>query len=642
MALVVRFPNKGEADPLPAVSAENGAGPPFCNPLEEGFLQACRPPDRRKVWEWAEDHVKAEPTSNFPGPWRSSTTPWAREPLEQLQVRHVRTITIKCAAQCAKTATMMVGALWVIDQDPGPLMWVMAAKDDCELFLRDRFGPSARDCETVREKIITELKDGFVFSTMPLYFTGTGSDAKLQSKPIRWMFCDEVRNYPSGALEMLLKRVRTFENNSKVLIVSTPGKEKDHVDRAYLEGDQRVYHVPCPECGHFQPLKFEQMKWETSEKTKPGGKWNYDALAPTIRYECVACKARWKDGERLRRQLCTNGKFIALNPNASKSDVSFHFNALLPWNVSWRKTVEEFLKARAAAKSGDIKPMFAFVTETLGEAWKDELGIIDDFSFLEERKGDWKIGDAWPEEQFRMISADAQTAGGEHYFYVCRAVGPGGRSRLVSYGRAETLEELEETRKALNVPTANAMIDTGDGNMTAKLYGFCLNYGWKAFKGDDVDGYIVKDAKTGKNVRKLWKISRVDPHQGKSLAGRYTIPLYRFSNEGVKDHFFARANGTVPGWELPADVGSEYLRQLSAEVRVEEDDKNGHPRWIWKRRRKENHYLDCELQIDVALIASEKVAPPIVTPKGANTVQPLNLGAISEGTENAATDTHTD
>src|SRR5439155_2347588 len=101
------------------------------------------------------------------------------------------------------------------------------------------------------------------------------------------------------------------------------------------------------------------------------------------------------------------------------------------------------------------------------------------------RKQDYDFGDPWPEERDRFMAADRQEAGGEHYWYVIRAFGPFGQSRLVTYGRCATREQLEELRKQYNVPVANAMLDSGF--KASEVYRFCLATGWKAFKGDDTE-----------------------------------------------------------------------------------------------------------------------------------------------------------
>jgi hypothetical protein len=100
--------------------------------------------------------------------------------------------------------------------------------------------------------------------------------------------------------------------------------------------------------------------------------------------------------------------------------------------------VEEFVAAVDAMRiEGDIEPMFTFVTETLGEPWDLDRWLITGDDYLQDRKADYDFGDPWPLEQTRFMAADRQARGGEHYFWVARAFGPGGASRLVGYGRCK-------------------------------------------------------------------------------------------------------------------------------------------------------------------------------------------------------------
>jgi phage terminase large subunit GpA-like protein len=48
------------------------------------------------------------------------------------------------------------------------------------------------------------------------------------------------------------------------------------MDTAYRAGDQRLWHFECPACAQLQPLKFEQLKWNSNDTTKPDGKWRLD------------------------------------------------------------------------------------------------------------------------------------------------------------------------------------------------------------------------------------------------------------------------------------------------------------------------------------------------------------------------------
>ena len=518
--------------------------------------------------------------------------------MEEFADNRVQDISVMCSAQSSKTQTLMGCLCWAIGEDPGPAMWVMAAKDESKQFVRDRVTPTLEGCKPVAEQIQTAESLEFTFASMPLYFAGAGSPSKLQSKPIRWLILDEVRNYPPGALDTVLKRTRAFWNSRRV-IVSTPDMENDPVDRAFKAGDQRVFHIKCPNCAQLQPLKWEQMKWTKNEITKPGGVWDFDALAETIRFECVSCKHQIQDTPTERKALARNGKFVKMNPGAPKHRVSFQWNAMLPPWVRWRSLVEEFIGARDAIRKGDTKPMKTFVNETLGEPWKDQLGEIEDFDFLLARKADYDFGDEWSEELVRFMSADRQAFGGEHYWYVIRAFGRFGHSRLIAYGRCNSTLELEEIRKAHGVGGVNAVIDSGF--KASEVYRFCRSTGWKPFKGDDAECFIVKDKAFERAVRRIYQKTLVDPAFGTRMQGRVRpLPLYRWSNPSFKDLLFEHMTGLVGEWVIPRTIGRDYLKQVTAEHRVEETDPRGHICYRWHQRAKDNHLLDCELMLMVA------------------------------------------
>ncbi|MHB1306456.1 MAG: phage terminase large subunit family protein [Limisphaerales bacterium] len=238
------------------------------HPLLEGFCGSCKPADRRPPWQWCEEHVHVDETSPLPGRWRSDASPWVRAVMEDFANNTIRDIAVQCAAQSAKTQTVMNCACWAIAEDPGPAMWVTATKDELRDFLRDRLTPTFETCRPVKERMAEPTLAGFAFDGMPFYAGWSGSKARLQSKPIRWLFCDEVRNYPPGRLEMVLKRTRSFWNSRRFLI-STPGTKGDAMDTAYRAGDQRVWQFTCPQCQLSQLLKFEQLKGCRAPRCRP-------------------------------------------------------------------------------------------------------------------------------------------------------------------------------------------------------------------------------------------------------------------------------------------------------------------------------------------------------------------------------------
>jgi len=575
------------------------------NPVEKAARSAFRPKDNRPPWQWCEDHVFVDNTSPMPGRWRSDNSPWVREMMEDFSDNRVSDIRIMCSAQSSKTQTVILCLLWCASEDPGPAMWVMAAQDEAEDFVADRLKPSIEGCKPTFKILANERtpikKSKVTFQTMVLYITGAGSPSKLQSKPIRWLLLDEVRNYPPGALSTVLKRTRSFWNTRR-LIISTPDQDDDEVHRAYKAGNQKEWHVHCPECDQLQKLKFSQLKWDKNDDTYQDGEWDFDRMAETIRWRCESCEAEFPDEPRIRKAFGRRGKFVVKNPKAPRHIRSYTWNALLPHWVTWRSVVEEFINAQTAIKAGDIEPMKTFINETLGEPWEDRLGEIDDFDFLEYRKDDYEFGEPWAEEETRFMAADRQEKGGEHYWYVVRSFGKFGKSRLVKYGRCSTKEQLEEIRMEANVQKANAMIDSGF--KAAELYRFCQATGWKAMKGDDAQYFPHRDKKRKKTIRRMWSKTTVDPSFGTKRTAR-NIPLYRWSNPMAKDTLLEFMQGTVGEWTIPRICGAEYLKQVTAEKRKERIDNKGRVFYEWHRIRRDNHLFDCELMILVAAIVTK-------------------------------------
>ncbi|MCA1997021.1 MAG: phage terminase large subunit family protein, partial [Armatimonadetes bacterium] len=257
------------------------------NPLIRSFEAACRPPDRRPPWQWCENHLIVDNSSPFPGYWRSANSPWVKPVMEAFASNTVRNIAVRCAAQTAKTQTAIGCLCWAISESPGPGMWVTSTRTEMREFASDRLERTFAQCLPVQQLLVTNDSNRAQFVGMSLYYAWAGSKHRLQSKPIRWLFCDEVRNYAPGRVEMVLKRTRTYWNCCRFLL-STAGEKGDAIDRAFQDGNQNVWHFRCPYCSAEQPLKFEHLKYDTNDVTKPGGRRAAAALAATLRYERAA------------------------------------------------------------------------------------------------------------------------------------------------------------------------------------------------------------------------------------------------------------------------------------------------------------------------------------------------------------------
>lgn len=515
--------------------------------------------------------------------------------MEDFADNKIKQISIMCSAQSAKTETMLALLSWLIAEDPGPCMWVTSNEDEALKFATERLMPSLRACPPVAVRIpqsnrLAKSREIY-FPGMTLEVVGSNAPSKLQSKPRRWLLLDEVRNWPAGALPMVLKRTRTFWNARQV-IVSTPGSEHDAVHQQYLLGNQYVWHIECPKCGKQHSLDWEYMKWDVNEDTKPDGQYDFDKLAKSIRLECPFCAHETHDTPFERRKL-TKGEWVSMNPTAPESKKSYTWNAMLPTWVRWRDLVEEFLSSKKALSWGDPEPLKTFITESLGQPWEDRLKY-NDKDWLLQRRSDYKLLDRPPSEFRKFLSADVQK---DRLYYVCRAFGPNGESRLFDCGDVPDFEDLREKTKELGVDPDDVIIDSG--YRTSAVYNevMRMDYAWKPAKGEDREnGYVVD------GIKQVWKDSDIDPALGTVDQGKLRpVKLFLYSNPNIKDLLSEYIKGIGPNWTLPENIIQDYMAQMKAERREEIVNSYGEVKYRWVNKpRRPNHYFDCECMLVMA------------------------------------------
>ena len=124
---------------------------------------------------------------------------------------------------------------------------------------------------------------------MYLSLAGSNSPTSLASKPIKYLFLDEVDKFPGASkkeadpISLAKERTKTF-HNSKVFITSTPTLKTGHIWKA-LENADMVKHffVPCPHCGKYIELFFKQIKFPNEEGM------SYADRAELAFYVCQEC-----------------------------------------------------------------------------------------------------------------------------------------------------------------------------------------------------------------------------------------------------------------------------------------------------------------------------------------------------------------
>ena len=370
----------------------------------------------------------------------------------------INDVTCACSAQSGKTVLMQIGLAYVLSEDPGPALWVTANEENARADANTKIMPTLMNCVPLRDKIPKRAGKNAVTSTSilfpgaPLYIVGAGSKSKLQSKPCRYLFLDEVHQWQDkGKIELVNKRTRSYHNRKR-WAVGCPEDERDPFDCLFREGDMRRYHVRCPHCGEMQPLEWGDkeskggMKWTMSVEAYNGGKYRWKEIEPTIHYACRGCGGVMFAATDIvaRKEIQRGGKWVPQNELAPENKRSYSWNVLLPWWTDLVEVVQQFFAARDALKRGDSAALKVFYNQTLGVPWSVKMGLTREDTAITERMADYDPNVAWTEEKTRFMTVDVQGKGGEHYYWVVRAWSAFGASRLLAFGIAYSSAELRE------------------------------------------------------------------------------------------------------------------------------------------------------------------------------------------------------
>jgi len=450
----------------------------------------------------------------------------------------IKYVIVRCPAQTGKTQLGMVCVAYSVDEDPGPIQWTMAAADEAKTFSKTRLTPTLESVDSIREAMPKERSNKMTceinFAQSPLIITGANSPSKLQSKPIRWLVLDEVRNYPKGALKMALKRIRSWWNGC-ALIISTGGEKGDQFDLEWESGTQSEYCVKLPCCGALDPMPFKNLKWDENEETRPNGEWRIDALAKTLRYECEKCGGTLRDTYEVRRRAALEGEWRDINGNSPADRWSGTWTAqIVPW-ISWSNIVEEFLTAKKALAQGVVEQLRTWITETQGLSWAEQETVADE---LRDSTG-YNPTEHWEKEAYRFLTVDVQR---DHFWFVIRSWSDQGESRLIAEGQVRLKEDIKELQAKFHVRSECVIVDAGYDQHDF-VFQMCTDSGWTAFRGDDRKSFVHYLEKGLSVHRPYSPETKWDPGMGRVDQGWAVCRLFYWSNPTIKNTLFRLKTG---------------------------------------------------------------------------------------------------
>lgn len=594
-------------------------------------------PAERKLWraerqlsvsEWNDTYrVLAGEGVLEPGPWRTSRTPYLREPMDCLGPDSgYEEVTLMCAARWGKTELgKCATSFWAKCGGGQPILLVFPDKDRAADEVRDHYEPMLRATPVLNDLFSDrkwDVKNNRINLLSCVIRTGYSRSATslsgFQAKFEVWEERDCWGAPRGGANPSGLARARAMQYgpDKRILDSSTPTEPTGPIARSFAEcSDRRYLHLPCQHCGELSQLKWENARWDDFNpdwKRLPRAQRLSlaDELATGQRrvwIECEECSGPFYEAQKLeglpRHVWVSEGYPPGERPVSNR--VAFQGSALCS---PWIRLSEVATQAVLHHLSNDWRN---FVNLYLGLPYEMEargitVNLIEscvDLAFEPLIVPDWT--------QALCSGIDTQQ---DRLVWVVRAFGPGDVVRGIDFGEAEDWDELDRMviyRRfmieglARQIRVARAGIDIGaggeedtdqlQGNRTDEVYRWCAKHPQvvRAMKGRggayfpaDVDP--ITPAKSGKGRLHNVETSVINPQ-----------------------HYRNRIAGLMHGgqWQEPHHVTREYKKQLSSHHLVLKN-RTGRDYYWWQKRYKniDDHFFDasvyCLAAADVHRVAA--------------------------------------
>lgn len=581
--------------------------------LSQVWTQIFSPKDRRPIYEWASDNLSLPPILAMPGHFDVQKSRHFIEIFDALQDDLVRQVTIRKPVRGGGTLIGDIWHTWTRANDAGSAMAILHKEEVAESHAETRLIPTMLSVLKIRALLPSDRnkirKDEILFADgLPLYVVGP-SIANLQTRGIRFMSIDESWLMPSGIIEMAKGRLGDFAKmqTDKLLLISQAGTEIDDFATNYFAGHCATWHVQCQKCEHFMIPHWSAkradgsrwgMRWD--EHKESNGTWAIGKCLESVRFECESCGHPHIDGGKIKNEWNRTGKYIALNPNASRSLRSFTWNGVIDY--PWVNLVEKYLSALNAYKMGIIELLIQFFQQYLAEPRSENSihAVVSEVPISA-----YEVSSDWAEEIFRFMSVDVQES---EFWIIIRAWAKTGFSRRLWFGKKYNWTELEALQQEFKVHNTHVFIDCA--YRTREVYRQCCRHGgwqripglkealwigWHPVEGDAQKNFLHKLGDR-RIARSYDQAVTVDADLGTSHEGPRSCQKIRFSDFTMQerlDGLLRKGMLQSPGGD--SELEQTYKRHIASEFKRQKKDKfTGTIEWKYVCPSGQNHARDCE------------------------------------------------
>lgn len=590
-----------------------------------------RVPDRREIYEWAEEHVILPAgVYTVSGAFSVKNSRYLIEPFRALKDDRVRVVTVQFPIRAGKTLIGDVWLPWTLLNAPGPFMWNMNTDTLARRHCRTRALPVLQNVRGLEQLLPLDPRQRtgqeIIFRNGVPFYIQCPSIDNLQGVGVRYLLEDELWTREAGRHEQAVGRLGDYEkiNASKLLNAGQGGIEDDDSDTEYRAGSQEEWWVPCLECGqYFIPVSTGYLDGERSrrygliwgEELPDGGNtardnagnWVKARVMETARYR-GPCGHEMTDCGRTHVEWNRRGEYRASNPSAPSTHRSFHIYGTV--TRAWHLLAEQLAAALNAYRGGILDPLMIYTQKRDALAWAESRLTDTDKGPTFALESPDKL--VWADEVARVLTVDKQAAGKN--WGLVFAIGKTGELRRYWFGQLISDADIAAKADEWKVPAQRVVIDAAWESK--QVYAWCVKYGWRCMKGDPRASFIHlvgKKSAPRRLQRSYSKPVHADPEIGQVLQGRRFAILIHWSNPTIKDRvkgLLDRGRIIEPEADPNDPMEKEYKTQMRGQWRkIVKNRVTGRSKFEWVDNGND-HVRDC-WNMGVVVATMMKLLPDI-------------------------------
>lgn len=441
--------------------------------VRRNALLALVPPPRLRLSEWIETHMRLpEGVSALPG--RVRLWPYQRDIADAITDVGIERVTIVKPVRVGFT-TLLTGALAsYIANEPSPILALLPTEADCRDYMVSDVEPIFAATPTLSGLVSADADDSGRNTLLSRRFPGGSlkvvaakSPRNLRRHNVRILLMDEadaMEPGPEGSPVTLAERRTLSFADRKIIMGSTPTLlDTSNVLRSYAVSDQRVFEVPCPECGAYTEILWGHIEWE-------------EGHPETAAYRCPHCEELIP--ETRKAAMVAEGQWRATRPDVV-GHAGFRLNALVSGlaNASWAKLAAEFVAAK-----GHPDKLQTFVNTILAQGWRESADEVDEDA-LKSRAEEFGLGNIPAAVLVVTVGVDVQDDRLEVTFIGWSRTDSFVLGHQVIWGRSSDDVVWQDLDDVLRTTWAHpnggtlrvdaAVIDAGDGEIMDRVISFC-------------------------------------------------------------------------------------------------------------------------------------------------------------------------